>query len=57
MSDHRTEATNWLNHLRDGTDMYDSFIGYLRRELEAGGLTPEDIGTSDAEIETFKKAA
>ena len=57
MADHQTEATKWLNYLRNGTDLYNSFISYLRRELEAGGLTPEDIGTSDTEINGFKKVA
>jgi len=57
MADHQTKATKWLNYLRNGTDQYDSLIGYLREELSKGGLTPEDIGTSDAEINGFKKVA
>ena len=54
MAEHRTEATKWLNYLRNGTGQHDIFIGYLRRALKAGGLTPENIGTSDAEIETLR---
>ena len=55
MSDHQANATEWLNQLRDSTRDYEIHILCLRRELEAGGLAPDEIGTSDAEIESFQK--
>ena len=36
----KDEALNYLKCLRKGTeDSYDNFIGYMRREIEKGGLT------------------
>lgn len=51
---HRVEAQKWLAYLRDGTDQYDSFIGYLRREVQKGGLSLADIGTSEEELEELR---
>ncbi len=50
----KTAANKWLGHLRNGTDMYDSFIGHVREEAQKGGLTLEDVGTSEAELAEVK---
>ncbi len=44
-------ATEYLSYLRSGTIQYKYFTQYLRKELEAGGLTPEDIGSSEFELQ------
>ena len=46
----KTAAVEWLGFLRDGTSQYDSFIGYVRKELEKGKLSLADIGTSEEEL-------
>lgn len=51
---HEVEAQEWLNYLRDGTDMYDSFIGHLRKEIDRGNLSLADIGTSEEELEQLR---
>ncbi len=57
---HTTETTgsateeSWLGYLRDGTDQYDSFIGYVRREAHKGNLSLADIGTSEEELEELR---
>ena len=43
---HKVEAQKWLEHLRSGTDFYESSLEYLRREVQKGGFTLNDIGTS-----------
>ena len=49
-SEHKTAAVEWLGYLRNGTEMYDSFIGYLHREVGKGKLSLADIGTSEEEL-------
>ncbi|MEX0918619.1 MAG: hypothetical protein WDZ85_01490, partial [Candidatus Paceibacterota bacterium] len=50
-----TKAHKWLGHLRNGTDQYDSFIGYVREEARKGNLSLADIGTSEEELASFAK--
>jgi hypothetical protein len=47
MEYHKKEAQFWLDSLRRGTDQYDYAIEIVRREIQKGGLTLEDIGTSE----------
>lgn len=53
----REAAIEWLKalrlHHRDHV-LRTHYTDNLRKELEAAGLTPEDVGTSDAEIDGFK---
>ncbi|MBU0722145.1 hypothetical protein KKA93_01655 [Patescibacteria group bacterium] len=49
-------AQEWLKHLRFRTDYYDSFLEYLREEVQKGGLTLEDIETSEEELEELRPA-
>ena len=48
-NEHKTAAM-YLGYLRKGTTQYDSFISYLRREVQNGGFSLADIGTSEEEI-------
>jgi hypothetical protein len=50
----KATAAKWLSCLRDGTNEHRISIEYLYKELKAGSLVPEDIGTSDAEIEMLR---
>ena len=52
---HVSEAHTWLDYLRNGTDQYDSFIGYVREEARKGNLSLADIGTSEEELASFAK--
>ena len=54
MSDHGLEAQKWLGYLRNGTDMYEDYIDYLRSEVKKGGLTLQDIGTSEEELKELR---
>ena len=47
---HVSEAHKWLGYLRNGTDQYDSFIGYVREEARKGNLSLADVGTSEEEL-------
>lgn len=51
---HIQEAQQWLGLLRRGTDKYDLFFGCLRQELEKGGFSLADIGTSNEELEELR---
>lgn len=51
---HKVEAQKWLDYLREGTDQYDSFIGYVREEIQKGNLSLADIGTSEDELEKLR---
>jgi len=54
MSDNNLkEAHKWIGLLRNGTDKYDSFIGYVREEARKGNLSLADIGTSEEELSSF----
>ncbi len=55
MSQHKEEAQTWLNYLRAGTESYDAFIGYVRREAAKSNLSLADIGTSEEEISSFAR--
>jgi len=50
MANHMQEAQKWLKYLRSGTYQHDSSLEYLREEVQKGGLTLEDIGTSEEEL-------
>ena len=54
MEDHRKEAQNYLGILRRGTDLYENFLEYLRREVQKGGFTLKDIGTSEEELKELQ---
>jgi len=56
MEGHKKKAQKWLEYLRSGTDYYESFLEYLRREVQKGGLTLKDIGTSEEELEKLRPA-
>lgn len=47
-------ATEWLKYLRDGTEQYVYLAQYVRDELKAGGLTLEDIGSSEFELQEYQ---
>ena len=34
--------------------MYEDYIDYLRREVKKGGLTLQDIGTSEEELKELR---
>ncbi len=51
---HKKEAQKCLNYLREGTDSYDYFLDCLRREVENGGFSLADIGTSEEELEELR---
>lgn len=51
---HQAEAQKWLAYLREGTDQYDPFIGYVREEARKGNLSLADIGTSEKELEELR---
>jgi hypothetical protein len=50
----KAEARRWLEYLRSGTGHYDTFLKYLREEVQRGGLTLEDVGTSEEELEQLR---
>jgi hypothetical protein len=50
-------AKLWLNALRREPDQYDNHLRWLRRNLQNGGLTLEDIGTSEKELRQLRLAA
>ena len=54
MRDHKKEAQKWLESLRSGTIHYDGALWSLRRDVLGGGLTLEDIGTSEKELEELR---
>ena len=54
---HMQEARKWLGFLRDGTDQYQSYLDYLRKEVERGGFSLADIGTSEKELSLFDQAS
>jgi len=51
----KVSARKYLDYLRKGSDQYDTYIRYVREEVRKGGFTLEDIGTSEEELESFKK--
>jgi len=51
---HKVQAQKWLEHLRSGTDQYESFLKYLHEEVQKGGFTLKDIGTSEEELEQLR---
>jgi len=57
MESYKKEAQLWLDSLRRGTDLYDSALEGVRREIQKGGLTLQDIGTSKEELEQLRSAA
>jgi hypothetical protein len=54
MSDYVEEARMCLNELRKGSCNYRIFLMHLRNQLTRGGITLEDIGSSDVEIEELR---
>ena len=54
MEDHKKEAQKWLERLRSGTSYWESFLQYLRNNLQKAGLTLKDIGTSEKELEKLR---
>jgi len=54
MINHFAEAQQWFKFLRKGTIQYERIIRYLHQSLEAGGLTPEDIGTTETKIQELR---
>lgn len=53
-SESKTEAEFWLEALRRGTYQYEYALGHVREELKKGGLTLEDIGTSEKELKKLR---
>lgn len=53
---HRFSAKKYLEYLRDGTEQYKNYLQFLREEIAEGGLTLEDIGTSEEELSRLAKA-
>jgi len=56
MQDYKKEAQEWLRHLRRGTDGYEACLESLRREVQKGGLTLGEIGTSEEELKELRPA-
>ena len=54
MREHKKEAQKWLESFRSGTIHYDGALWSLRRDVLGGGLTLEDIGTSEKELEELR---
>ena len=54
---HIQEAQIWLGYLRNGTDDYDSYISYVREEVNKGNLSLADIGTSEEELASFAQVS
>ena len=54
MKDHKGEARRALKYLRSGTDQYEGVLKHLREEVQRGGLTLKDIGTSEEELERLR---
>lgn len=52
--DTRRRSEALLKSLRVGTSHYKSFIKRLKEELKQGGLTLEDVGSSEEEIERLR---
>ena len=50
---HKTTATFWLKTLRQGSGIPDLAKRFLREELNKGGLSLSDIGTTEKELKTF----
>ena len=46
----KTAAEMWLGLLRNGMVCYDSCISHIREEAGKGGLTLDEIGTSEKEL-------
>ncbi len=55
----KINAVKWLGILRGGhvSSSNRSIVGYLRREIQEGGLTLEEIGTDEDELRKFDFAA
>ena len=51
----KTAATKLLGYLRRSDYYYSIRLDGMRGELAAGNLTPEDIGTTEAEIASHKQ--
>jgi hypothetical protein len=51
---HVSEAQKWLEPLRHGTFLYESFIANVREEAQKGNLSLADIGTSEKELEELR---
>ncbi len=51
MENHKNKAREFLRYLRSGIDGQDSYyLECLRGEVQKGGLTLKDIGTSEEEL-------
>jgi hypothetical protein len=50
----KTAAVTWLSALRNGSNQFDLFLSYLREEIQKGGLSLVEIGTSHNELEGFR---
>jgi hypothetical protein len=54
---YREEAQFWLDALRKGTQQHRAALGYVDEYTKEGGLTLKDIGTTKAELSSFKQVA
>ena len=54
MNSYKNNAQEALRWLREGYSNPDGSISYLRRYLDKGKLTLEDIGTSEKELERLR---
>ncbi|MBP7006010.1 hypothetical protein KBB27_02730 [Patescibacteria group bacterium] len=50
----KTTALGWLQHLRKGIEQHEAFFEYFRQEVEKGGLSLTDLGTSEEELEKLR---
>lgn len=50
----RLSAKRWLRYLREGDEHYEMSLDFLKDNLEDGGLSLEDIGTSEEELEELR---
>ena len=53
----KVNAQFWLDALRKGTQQHRAALGYVDEYTKEGGLTLKDIGTTKAELSSFKQVA
>ena len=53
---HKRSALTLIHHCPPGSMGFPAAVVHIRRHLAAGGLKPEDIGTTEAELDSFASA-
>ncbi len=50
-----TTPCQWFRSLSLGTELLDSFLAHLRKELQENGVTLQDIGVREEQLEQLRK--